>query len=77
MKIQVLGAGCQKCKNLEKVIRDVVEENHIDASIEKVEDMMDIMSYGVMMTPAMVVDGKVMVKGRVPSSKEILTLLQA
>lgn len=76
MKIQVLGAGCQKCKTLEKSIREVVAEHGIDASIEKVEDMVEIMSYGVMMTPAMVVDGKVVVKGRVPSAKEILSLLQ-
>jgi small redox-active disulfide protein 2 len=75
MEIKVLGSGCLKCKALEKVIRDVVEENGLQADITKVEDIMDIMAYGVMVTPAMVVDGKVMVKGRVPSSKEILDIL--
>ena len=76
MKIEVLGSGCQKCKTLEKLIRDVVEDEGIDAVISKVEDIMEIMNYGVMMTPALVVDGQVVLKGRVPSMKEIKTILK-
>ena len=71
MEIKILGSGCSKCKTLEKLTREVVEQNGIDASISKVEDIVEIMKFGVMATPALVVDGKVMIKGRVPSSEEI------
>ena len=76
MIIEVLGTGCSKCKAFEKAVREVVEQNGIDAGIRKVEDIMEIMKFNVMTTPALVVDGKVVVKGRVPSNvelKEILT----
>jgi small redox-active disulfide protein 2 len=75
MEIKVLGPGCAKCKTLEKATREVVEKNNIDANITKVEDIMEIMAYGVMSTPALLVDGKVVVKGRVPSNDEIAKLL--
>ncbi len=75
MKIQVLGTGCAKCKSLEKAVRDVVAQNNIDAEVTKVEDIMEIMKFNVMTTPALVVDGKVVVKGRVPSSGELKQLL--
>ncbi|HNT92102.1 MAG: TM0996/MTH895 family glutaredoxin-like protein [Bacteroidales bacterium] len=75
MEIKILGTGCPKCKTLEKLTREVVEQNGIDATVIKVEDIVDIMNYGVMMTPALVVDGKVVVKGRVPSATEILKLI--
>lgn len=75
MEIKVLGPGCPKCKTLEKATREVVEKNNIDATITKVEDIMEIMAFGVMSTPALVVDGKVVVKGRVPSNDEIAKLL--
>lgn len=75
MEIKVLGPGCAKCKALEKVTRDVVDELNLDASITKVEDIMDIVSYGIMTTPALVVDGKVVMKGRVPAASEIKELL--
>ncbi|WP_321424330.1 thioredoxin family protein [uncultured Bacteroides sp.] len=75
MEIKILGSGCSKCKTLEKLTREVVEQNGIDASISKVEDIMEIMKYGVMATPALVVDGKVEIKGRVPSLEEIKEVL--
>jgi len=75
MEIKILGTGCPKCKTLEKLTREVVEQNGIDATVTKVEDIVDIMNYGVMMTPALVVDGKVVVKGRVPSAAEIKSLI--
>ena len=75
MNIQVLGTGCAKCKTLEKATREVVAQNNIDATITKVEDIMEIMKFNVMTTPALVVDGKVVVKGRVPSNDELKELL--
>jgi small redox-active disulfide protein 2 len=75
MEIKILGPGCPKCKTLDRMTREVVEKNGIDAKITKVEDIMEIMKYGVMSTPALVVDEKVLVKGRVPSSDEIKQLL--
>jgi small redox-active disulfide protein 2 len=75
MEIKILGTGCPKCKALEKVTRDVVSEEGIEANVAKVEDIMDIMGYGVMATPALVVDEKVVIKGRVPSAKEIKQIL--
>lgn len=74
--IQILGTGCPKCQNLTKVVKDVVLENQIDASVEKVEDIVDIMKFNVMITPALVVDGTVVMKGRIPSKEEVLALLQ-
>lgn len=77
MEIKILGPGCPNCKTLEKSTREVVEKNNINATISKVEDIMEIMSYGVMKTPALVIDGKVVMKGRVPSVDEIAKLLTA
>jgi small redox-active disulfide protein 2 len=75
MNIKILGSGCPKCKTLEKLTREVVEQNGIDATITKVEDIVEIMKYGVMTTPALVVDEKVTIKGRIPSTDEIKRLL--
>jgi small redox-active disulfide protein 2 len=77
MEIKVLGTGCSRCKNLEKLTRETVEQAGIQAEITKVEDIMDIVAYGVMATPALVVDGKVVVKGRVPSADEIRKFIGA
>ena len=74
MDIKILGPGCSKCKTLDKLTREVVEKNGINATITKVEDIMEIMKYGVMSTPALVVDEKVILKGRVPSSDELKQL---
>lgn len=73
--IKVLGTGCPKCQTMAKVVKDVVSENNIDASIEKVEDIMEIMKFNVMSTPALVIDDVITIKGRVPSKKEVLALL--
>jgi small redox-active disulfide protein 2 len=75
MEIKILGTGCPKCKALEKVTRDVVAENSIEANVIKVEDIMDIMKFGIMTTPALVIDGKVVLKGYVPSKEEVKKLL--
>ncbi len=75
MDIKVLGTGCPKCKALEKATREAVAETGIDAQVSKVEDIVEIMNYGVMTTPAIVIDGKVVMKGRVPSVEEIKSLI--
>ncbi|HHN48444.1 MAG TPA: thioredoxin family protein [Bacteroidales bacterium] len=75
MEIRVLGSRCMKCNNMEKVVRKTVEHNNITAQVSKVEDIMEIISYGVMTTPALVVDGKVVIKGRVPTKDEVLKVL--
>jgi small redox-active disulfide protein 2 len=75
MEIKILGTGCAKCKTLENLTREVVEKNGINATITKVEDIMDIMKYNVMATPALVVNEKVEIKGRVPSADEIKQVL--
>jgi small redox-active disulfide protein 2 len=75
MEIKILGTGCAKCKNLEKLTREVVEKNGFNANITKVEDIMDIMKYNVMSTPALVVNEVVEIKGRIPSAEEIKQVL--
>jgi small redox-active disulfide protein 2 len=75
MEIKILGTGCPKCKSLERLTREAVNETGIEANISKVEDIMDIMKYGVVSTPALVIDGKVVLYGRLPSSCEIKTFL--
>lgn len=75
MEIKILGSGCPKCKTLEKLTREVVEQNGYDAKITKVEDIMDIMKYNILATPALVVNEKVEIKGRVPSADEIKQVL--
>jgi small redox-active disulfide protein 2 len=71
MEIKVLGTGCPNCKTLEKMVNDAVAELGITAEVEKVEDIVKIMNYGIMRTPGLVIDGKVVISGRVPSMKEI------
>lgn len=75
MEIKILGPGCPKCKTLEKLTHEVVEQNNIDATVTKVEDIVAIMNYGVMSTPALVIDEKVVMKGRVPSADELKQIL--
>jgi len=73
--IKILGTGCPKCKQTAAVVQEVVTENNIDATIEKVEDIMEIMKYNVMSTPAVVINNEIKIKGRVPSKAEITSLL--
>lgn len=76
MNIKILGTGCSKCKIMTGIIQDVVSENNIDATIEKVENIMEIMKYNVMATPALVIDDVIITKGRVPLKNEVLELLK-
>jgi small redox-active disulfide protein 2 len=75
MEIKILGTGCSKCKTLEEITLKVVTENGIDANITKVEDIVEIMKFNIMTTPALVVNDKVVSKGRIPSVDEIKQFL--
>ncbi len=75
MDIKVLGTGCTKCKKLEELTRKIVEEKGIDATITKIEDIVEIMKFNVMSTPALVIDGEVVLKGKLPKQKELEALL--
>ena len=76
MDIKILGTGCQKCKTLERMASEVVAENSIDARISKVEDIMEIMKYGIIATPGLVINEKVVISGRLPSKDEIKTQIE-
>ncbi len=75
MKIKVLGTGCSNCKNLEKATINALAEMDLTAEVEKVEDIQKIMAYGVMRTPALVIDEKVVLNGRVPSVNELKEII--
>lgn len=76
MDIKILGMGCSNCKKLQEVTEEAVKELAIEANIEKVEEMSRIMGYGVMRTPALVIDEKVVLQGRIPKKEEVKKLLQ-
>ena len=76
MKIEVLGTGCAKCKATEKVVKKAVEELGIQAEVVKVEDLQDIINRGVMMTPAVIIDGEVKTVGHTPTVEEIKKLIK-
>jgi small redox-active disulfide protein 2 len=71
MEIKVLGPGCAKCEQTEKVVKEAVSETGVDAQITKVTDVMEIAKHGVFVTPAVVVDGEVKSVGKVPSEEEV------
>ena len=75
MIIKVLGPGCNNCKNLERVTREAIDALGLDATIEKVTDYPTIVGYGVMSTPALVVDEKLVLSGRVPTSAQVREIL--
>ena len=76
MKIEILGTGCAKCRATEKIVKRVVEELGIQAEVVKVEDLQDIINRGVMMTPAVVVDGEVKIVGHQPTVEEIKKIIK-
>jgi small redox-active disulfide protein 2 len=75
MEVKVLGPGCAKCKTTFQVIEKVIKENNLDVKLTKVDDIMEMMSYNIMTTPAVVVDGEVKMKGQVPSESNVKRLL--
>jgi small redox-active disulfide protein 2 len=76
MEIKVLGTGCANCKALEKAVYNAVAEMDLTADIEKVEDIQKIMAYGIMRTPGLVINGKVVLAGRVPAIKELKEIIE-
>lgn len=74
--IKILGTGCPKCKTTISLVKDVIAEYGIDAEVIKVDDIMEIMQYNILSTPAVVVDEKIVVKGRVPSKSELVEILK-
>ena len=75
MEVKVLGPGCAKCKTTFQVIEKVIKENNLDVKLTKVDDIMEMMSYNIMTTPSVVVDGEVRMKGQVPSESDVKRLL--
>jgi small redox-active disulfide protein 2 len=74
-KLQILGTGCSKCKKLYEATQQVVKDLGIEAEVTKVEDINEIMKFGIMMTPALAVDGSVKVVGRIPKPDELKTMI--
>ena len=75
MEIKVLGTGCARCKTLESATRQAISELNLNASVEKVEDIQKIMEYGIMRTPGLVINGKVVLSGQLPKINELKNLL--
>jgi small redox-active disulfide protein 2 len=77
MDIKILGPGCPKCQQTEKIVKEVVQEVGVTATVEKVTDVMEIAGYGVFGTPAVVVDGEVKSVGKVPKPAEITSWISS
>jgi len=75
MKIEILGMGCATCNKLENTVRQAVKETGIDAQVDHVTDIKKIMAYGVMTTPALVIDNKVVAAGKLPSLEDIKKMI--
>ena len=75
MEIKVLGPGCSKCKSTYNIIEKVLKENNIHAKLTKVDDIMEMMNYNIMTTPAVVIDEVVKMKGQVPTESDVKKLL--
>lgn len=75
MEIKVLGSGCSKCKTTYQVVEKVIKENNLDVKLTKVDDIMEMMNYNIMTTPAIVVDEVVKIKGKVPTESEVKEIL--
>ena len=77
LKVKILGTGCTKCKTLEEIVREIVQELELNAEIVKVTDINKIIEYGVMLTPGLIIDEKVVISGRLPSREEVEDLLRS
>lgn len=76
MTIKILGPGCSKCKTLEEKVRRIVSEHKLDAEIIKITDLDEIMNYGIMLTPGLVIDEQIKSYGSVPKEEQILAWLK-
>lgn len=72
MKILVLGPGCPKCEEVERIVKEAVAESGVSAEVEKISDVQEIMRHGVFTTPAVILDGKLKAMGRVPCKKDVI-----
>lgn len=72
MNVKILGPGCPRCENLERKVRNLVEEHQLNVEVEKVTDIDAMISYGMMMSPGLVVDGELKSSGTVPKDKQLL-----
>jgi len=76
MEIKILGSGCSKCQSTEKNVKDALAECGLDVQVDKITDVMEIAKYGVFITPAVVIDGKVKSVGKIPDTEEIKTWIE-
>lgn len=76
MIVKILGAGCKKCKTLEEKVREIIQLNNIDAAVEKVSDIQEMIKYGIMMTPGLVVNEQVKSSGVIPKDDQLLNWLK-
>jgi len=74
--VKVLGTGCARCNELEKMCFNIAAKNNIDADIQKITDLKEIMSYGIMQTPGLVINGKVKISGKLPTASTLLNWMQ-
>lgn len=77
MNITVVGTGCFKCKKLEEIVKEVVAEKGIEASVNKMTDVMEISKTGILMTPGLMIDGVVRLSGKLPSKKEVEKIIES
>ncbi len=77
MDIKVLGTGCPKCNKLEKMVNELVDELKVEASVSKVKDVNEIAKTGVMLTPALMIDGDIKFAGKLPSREDLAALIKA
>lgn len=76
MEIKVLGTGCPNCKKTKAVVAEAIQELHVDAKVIEVQDIPSIMAYGVMSTPAIVIDEKVVSAGKVPAKSQVVAMIR-
>jgi len=76
ISVKILGPGCSKCRSLEKKVREIIEKNNISAEVSKVEDINEMMSYGIMMTPGLIINEQVKSYGIIPKDEQILNWLK-
>ena len=76
ISVKILGTGCKKCQNLENKVRELVTINNIDATVEKVTDIQEMVRYGIMMTPGLIINEKVKSFGIIPKDEQIINWLK-
>ncbi|KJS88216.1 MAG: redox-active disulfide protein 2 [Peptococcaceae bacterium BICA1-8] len=77
MEITIVGTGCAKCKKLEEIAREAVSDMKVEADIKKMSDINEIAKTGILMTPGLIIDGKVKLTGKVPSKEEVTKIIKA